>query len=56
MPSWVQAGFDAPAPITVFVESATWTRLVVAAILGFAVLLLVVTFARPGAGRMTTTG
>ena len=56
VPSWVQAGFDAPTPITVVVESATWTRLVVAAILALAVLILVVAFARPWAGRMTPAG
>jgi hypothetical protein len=54
MPSYVQAGFDAPQ--TVVVESATWTRLVVASILGLAILILVVTFARPGAGRLTPAG
>jgi hypothetical protein len=54
MPSYVQAGFDAPQ--TVVVESATWTRLVVASILGLAILILVVTFTRPGAGRLTPAG
>jgi hypothetical protein len=47
VPSWVQAGFDAPTPITVVVESATWTRLVVAAIVALGVLLLVLAFGRP---------
>lgn len=56
VPSWVQAGFDAPTPITVFIESATWTRLVVAAILGLVVLILVVTLVRPRAGRLTPAG
>jgi Uncharacterized protein conserved in bacteria (DUF2330) len=56
VPSWVQAGFDAPAPITVVVESATWTRAVVAAIVALGVLIVVVAFGRPMAGRMTTQG
>jgi Uncharacterized protein conserved in bacteria (DUF2330) len=56
VPSWVQAGFDAPTPITLVVESATWTRLVVASVLALAVLILVVVFARPRAGRMTPAG
>jgi hypothetical protein len=56
VPSWVQAGFDAPTPITLVVESATWTRLVVAAIVAFAVLILVVAFGRPAAGRLTPLG
>jgi hypothetical protein len=54
VPSWVQAGFDAPAPI--IVESATWTRLVVAAIVALGVLIAVVAFGRPGASRLTPQG
>jgi Uncharacterized protein conserved in bacteria (DUF2330) len=53
MPSYIQAGFDAPQPITVFIESATWTRLVFAAIIGLGVLILVVAFVKPSAGRLT---
>ena len=54
VPSWVQAGFDAPAPIVI--ESATWTRAVVAAIVALGVLILVVTLGRPSAGRLTPQG
>jgi hypothetical protein len=54
MPSYIQAGFDAPQ--TVVVESATWTRLVVASILALAILILVVAFGRPRAGRLTPAG
>jgi hypothetical protein len=53
VPSWIQAGFDAPPAITVFVESATWTRLVFAAIVALGVLIVFVAFARPAAGRLT---
>ena len=56
VPSWVQAGFDAPAPITIVIESVTWTRMVVAAIVALALIVLVVAFTRPPAGRMTTQG
>jgi hypothetical protein len=54
VPSWVQAGFDAPQPIVI--ESATWTRALVAAIVGLGVLIFVVAFARPRAGRLTPLG
>ncbi|HYK94691.1 MAG TPA: DUF2330 domain-containing protein [Candidatus Dormibacteraeota bacterium] len=54
MPSYVQAGFDAPQ--TIVVESATWTRLVVASILALVILILVVAFGRPRAGRLTPAG
>ncbi len=54
VPSWVQAGFDAPAPIVI--ESATWTRLLVAAIVALGVLIAVVVFARPGSTRLTPQG
>ena len=53
VPSWVQAGFDAPP---VVVESATWTRILVAAIVGLAVLILVVSLPRQAAGRLTPQG
>ena len=56
VPSWVQAGFDAPAPITVVIESVTWTRIVVAAIIALGVLILVIAFARPFTGRLSTQG
>jgi Uncharacterized protein conserved in bacteria (DUF2330) len=53
VPSWVQAGFDAPTPITIVVEAATWTRGVVAAIGALAVLILVLALARPATRRLT---
>lgn len=56
VPSWVQAGFDAPQPITIVVESATWTRALVAAIAALAVLMLVLAFGRPAKGRLTPLG
>lgn len=56
VPSWVQAGFDAPAPITIYIESETWTRLVFAAIVGLGIVIIIVAFARPTAGRMTVRG
>jgi hypothetical protein len=59
VPSWVQAGFDAPQPITIVVESATWTRALVAAIAALAVLILVVALGRrggPATGRLTPLG
>ena len=56
VPSWVQAGFDAPAPVTIVVESATWTRAVVAAIVALGVLIVVLAFGRPSAGRLTPQG
>jgi len=54
VPSWVQAGFDTPAPIVI--ESATWTRFLVAAIVALGVLIVIVTFARPGSARLTPQG
>ena len=56
VPSWVQAGFDAPNPITIFVESATWTRAVFAAIVALGVLLVVLALRGPAAGRLTPQG
>jgi hypothetical protein len=56
VPSWVQAGFDAPTPITIVLESATWTRLLAVSILGLAIVLLVVAFRRPATGRLTPLG
>ena len=56
VPSWVQAGFDAPTPITVVIESATWTRLLVAAVAALAVLMLVLALGRPARGRLTPLG
>jgi Uncharacterized protein conserved in bacteria (DUF2330) len=53
VPSWVQAGFDAPTPITIVVESATWTRAVAAGIAALAVLILVLALGRPGPRRLT---
>ena len=54
VPSWVQAGFDAPQPIVI--ESATWTRMVFAAIVALGVLIVVVALARPAPGRLTPLG
>lgn len=56
MPSWVQAGFDAPTPITVVIESATWTRAVVAAIAALAVLIFVLALGRSASRRLTPQG
>jgi hypothetical protein len=56
VPSWVQAGFDAPNPITIYVESATWTRAVVVAIVALGVLLVVLALRGPAAGRLTPQG
>lgn len=57
VPSWVQAGFDAPAPIIIEIENATWTRLLLLTTLA-AVVLLVVGLARQrGTGtRLTPQG
>ena len=56
VPSWVQAGFDAPPPI--IVESATWTRAVLAGLIAIGVLLAVIAIGRPSAGprRLTPLG
>jgi hypothetical protein len=56
VPSWVQAGFDAPPPIVI--ESATWTRGVMAGLIAIGVLLIVVAISRPaaGTGRLTPQG
>jgi hypothetical protein len=57
VPSWVQAGFDAPPPIVI--ESATWTRAVFAGLLAIGVLLIVLAIGRPNAlgnGRLTPLG
>ena len=57
VPSWVQAGFDAPAPIVVEIESMTWTRIVLAAVIALAVLLIVVVVApRSRGSRLTPQG
>jgi hypothetical protein len=54
VPSWVQAGFDAPAPIAV--DSATWIRVLAGAVLVVGIVLLVVAIARPAPGRLTPQG
>jgi Uncharacterized protein conserved in bacteria (DUF2330) len=41
VPSWVQAGFDAPEPVVIEIESATWTRMVVAALFAVGVIMVV---------------
>lgn len=56
VPSWVQAGFDAPTPITLVIESATWTRAVAAGIAALAVLILVLALGRPASRRLTPQG
>jgi hypothetical protein len=56
VPSWVQAGFDAPP--TVVVESATWTRAVMAGLVVIGIMLILVAIGRPvsGTGRLTPQG
>jgi len=55
VPSWVQAGFDAPAPIVIEIESATWTRIVLAAVIALAVLIIVLAIPR-SRSRLTPQG
>ena len=56
VPSWVQAGFDAPP--TIVVESATWTRAVMAGLVVIGIMLILVAIGRPvsGTGRLTPQG
>jgi hypothetical protein len=54
VPSWVQAGFDAPPPIVI--DSAFWPRVVVTGLLAMGVFLLVIVLARPGTRRLTPLG
>lgn len=54
VPSWIQAGFDAPPPIVL--DSAFWPRVMLTAILAIGVLLLVVVVSRPGPRRLTPQG
>jgi hypothetical protein len=54
VPSWIQAGFDAPPPIVI--DSATWVRVLAGAVLAVGLLLLVVALARPAPGRLTPQG
>ncbi len=54
MPSWVQAGFNAPPAIVI--ESATWVRILAASIFALAIVVLLVVFRRPVAGRLTPLG
>jgi hypothetical protein len=54
VPSWVQAGFDAPPPIVI--ESAAWVRALAAAIFTLALVVLLVAFRRPVPGRLTPLG
>ena len=54
VPSWVQAGFDAPPPIVI--ESATWVRALAAAIFTLSLVVLLVAFRRPATGRLTPLG
>jgi len=56
VPSWVQAGFDAPP--TIVVESATWTRAVMAGLVVIGIMLILIAIGRPvtGTGRLTPLG
>ena len=56
VPSWVQAGFDAPP--TIVVESATWTRAVMAGLVVIGIVLILIALGRPvsGTGRLTPQG
>jgi Uncharacterized protein conserved in bacteria (DUF2330) len=56
VPSWVQAGFDAPP--TIVVESATWTRAVMAGLVVIGIMLIFIAIGRPvrGPGRLTPQG
>ena len=54
VPSWVQAGFDAPPAIVI--DSAFWPRVLVTALLAIGVFLLVIVLSRPGARRLTPQG
>jgi hypothetical protein len=56
VPSWVQAGFDAPEPIVVEIENATWSRLVVAALFGLGVLIVVLNLPKSRRGSLTPQG
>jgi len=56
VPSWVQAGFDAPNPIVIQVESATWTRILALLVLGVGFLLVLLLVRRPAGGRLTPQG
>jgi hypothetical protein len=56
VPSWVQAGFDAPEPIVVEIENATWNRLVVAALFGLGVLIVVLNLPKSRRGSLTPQG
>jgi hypothetical protein len=55
VPSWVQAGFDAPAPIVIEIENATWTRILIVTTLILIVILLV-NLARKHDGQLTPQG
>ena len=54
MPSWVQAGFKAPAPIVI--ESSTWVSILAASILALSLVILLVAIRRPASGRLTPLG
>ena len=56
VPSWVQAGFDAPEPIVVEIENATWSRLVVAALFGLGILIVVLNLPKSRRGSLTPQG
>ncbi len=56
VPSWVQAGFDAPSPIVIQVESITWVRILLAGLLAIGILLLIVVFAPAPRNRLTPQG
>jgi uncharacterized protein DUF2330 len=54
VPSWVQAGLNAPAPIVI--DNLTWIRVLLGATLAVGILLLVATLSRPAAPRLTPQG
>ena len=56
VPSWVQAGFDAPP--TIVVESATWTKAVMGGLVLIGVMLILIAIGRPvgSSGRLTPQG
>jgi hypothetical protein len=55
VPSWVQAGFDAPAPIVIEIENATWTRIMIATTL-IVIVILLVSLSRQRGARLTPQG
>jgi uncharacterized protein DUF2330 len=54
MPSWVQAGFDAPP--TILIDSASWPRVIVTGMLAIGVFLLILVLSRLTPRRLTPQG